>query len=52
VSLAVRAPGTGPDLDAVEELVLHLGDDLRALADVIAAERVSWRFSLLRPRGY
>jgi len=38
--------------DAVAELVLDIVDVLRALADVVAAERVSWRFSLLHPRGY
>lgn len=32
--------------------MLDMVDNRRALAEVVAAARVSWRFSLLRPRGY
>jgi hypothetical protein len=49
---STRVRARRPDCDAVAELVLGICDDLRALADGVAAERVSWPFSLLRPRGY
>jgi len=44
-SVAVSALGADRAHDAVAVFVLDIGDDRRALFDVVAADRVAWRLA-------